>query len=257
MLVLLFLLSLELAKLNSIFGTVVVLIYKTIAMKNKKLNKLQSDDLYSRSVYALTGLILILASVLCILEYKTFDNSNIILTSSLSNIEDEIIVELKEVSPPKPKQAIEPIQKPDHVKVVDDKKQIPVAVVPQKVDSTFENVPDLFIVDPEPVIEQIFEVVEQNPQFVGGMLKLYEYLGKHIQYPEMAKENGIQGKVFVQFVICKNGKIESAKIVKGVHSSINNEALKVVKSMPNWIPGKQRGIPVKTRFTLPIKFKIS
>ena len=116
---------------------------------------------------------------------------------------------------------------------------------------------DLFIADPEPVIEQIFEVVEQNPQFVGGMLKLYEYLGKHIQYPEMAKENGIQGKVFVQFVICKNGKIESAKIVKGVHSSINNEALKVVKSMPNWVPGKQRGVPVKTRFTLPIKFKIS
>ncbi|MDG2342959.1 MAG: TonB family protein [Flavobacteriales bacterium] len=226
-------------------------------MKNKKLNKLQSDDLYSKSVYALTGLILILASILCVFEYKAFDNSNVVLTSSLTNVEDETIVELKVILPPKPKQIIEPIQKPDHVKVVDDKKQIPPDVVQETIDSVFENLPDLNITDSDLVIEQIFEVVEQNPQFVGGMKKLYEYLSKNIKYPEVAKENGIQGKVFVQFIICKDGKIESAKIVKGIHSSINNEALKVVKSMPNWIPGKQRGVPVKTRFTLPIKFRIS
>lgn len=226
-------------------------------MKNKKLNNLQSDDLCSKSLYALTGLILILASILCVFEYKAFDNSNVVLKSSLTNLEDETIVELKIISPPKPIQIVDPIQKPDHVKVVDDKKQIPADIVLQTIDSVFENLPDLNITDPDPVIEQIFEVVEQNPQFVGGMKKLYEYLRKNIKYPEVAKENGIQGKVFVQFIICKDGKIESAKIVKGIHSSINSEALKVVRSMPNWIPGKQRGVPVKTRFTLPIKFRIS
>jgi protein TonB len=226
-------------------------------MKNKKINKLQSEDLFSRGIYALTGLILILAFVLCVFEYETFQNSNLILTSSISSLDDEQVVELTVISPPKPKHIIPPAKTPEHIKVIDDQKKIPVAVVSPIVDSVFEDLTDLYITDPDPIIDQIFEVVEQNPQFVGGMLKLYEYLGANIQYPKVAKENGIQGKVFVQFVVCKDGKIESAKIVKGVHSSINSEALKVVKSMPNWIPGKQRGKPVKTRFTLPIKFKIS
>ena len=111
--------------------------------------------------------------------------------------------------------------------------------------------------DPEPVVEQIFDVVEENPEFKGGMAKLYEYLGKNIQYPEMAKENGIQGKVFVQFVVWKDGTIKDVKVVKGVHKTLNSEATRVVKSMPKWTPGKQRGKAVNARFTLPIKFRIS
>ena len=111
--------------------------------------------------------------------------------------------------------------------------------------------------DPEPVVEQIFDVVEENPEFKGGMAKLYEYLGKNIQYPEMAKENGIQGKVFVQFVVWKDGTIKDVKVVKGVHKTLDSEATRVVKSMPKWTPGKQRGKAVNARFTLPIKFRIS
>jgi len=109
----------------------------------------------------------------------------------------------------------------------------------------------------EPVIEQIFDVVEENPEFIGGMSKLYEYLGKNIQYPEMAKENGIQGKVFVQFVVWKDGTIKDVKVVKGVHKTLDSEALRVITRMPLWSPGKQRGKNVNTRFTLPIKFRIS
>ena len=111
--------------------------------------------------------------------------------------------------------------------------------------------------EPEPVVEEIFDVVEENPEFVGGMAKLYEYLGKNIQYPEMAKENGIQGKVFVQFVVWKDGTIRDVKVVKGVHKTLDNEATRVVKTMPKWTPGKQRGKAVNARFTLPIKFRIS
>ena len=111
--------------------------------------------------------------------------------------------------------------------------------------------------EPEPVVEQIFDVVEENPEFIGGMAKLYEYLGKNIQYPEMAKENGIQGKVFVQFVVWKDGTIKDVRVVKGVHKTLDSEAQRVVKSMPKWTPGRQRGTAVNARFTLPIKFRIS
>ena len=102
----------------------------------------------------------------------------------------------------------------------------------------------------------IFHVVEENPEFIGGMEKMYEYLNKNIIYPEMAKENGIQGKVFVQFVVWKDGTIRDINVVKGVHPTLDKEAVRVVKSMPNWKPGKQRGKDVNSRFTLPVKFRI-
>ena len=102
----------------------------------------------------------------------------------------------------------------------------------------------------------IFDVVEENPEFIGGMAKLFEYLGENIQYPEMAKENGIQGKVFVQFVVWNDGTIRDVKVVKGVHPTLDKEAVRVIKSMPNWKSGKQRGKDVNSRFTLPVKFKI-
>jgi len=103
--------------------------------------------------------------------------------------------------------------------------------------------------------EQIFDVVEENPEFKGGMEELYKFLGKHLKYPKEAKENGIEGKVFVQFVVWKNGEIRDVKILKGVHEMLNKEAIRVIKMMPKWIPGKQRGKAVNSRFTLPVKFK--
>ena len=106
-------------------------------------------------------------------------------------------------------------------------------------------------------VEEIFDVVEDNPEFVGGMEKLYKYLSENIKYPEMAKENSIQGRVYVQFVVWKDGSIRDVKVVRGVHATLDKEAVRVVKSMPKWTPGKQRGKPVNARFTLPIKFKIS
>ena len=106
-------------------------------------------------------------------------------------------------------------------------------------------------------IDSIFEVVEESPSFPGGVAKLYEFLSKQLRYPEMAKENGIQGKVFVQFVVCKDGSIKDVKVIKSIHNILDKEASRVVKRMPKWSPGKQRGKAVNTKFTLPIKFKIS
>lgn len=103
------------------------------------------------------------------------------------------------------------------------------------------------IVAEEPKEEKIFEVVEQPPSFPGGQSALMDYLNNNIKYPVIAAENGIEGRVIVQFVVGRDGSIESAIVARGVDPSLDKEALRLVNSMPKWIPGKQGGQAVKTR----------
>ena len=101
-----------------------------------------------------------------------------------------------------------------------------------------------------------FDVVEQMPQFPGGPAALMEFLSKNVKYPQEAYKNGIQGRVIVTFVINKDGSISDAKVVKSVDPQLDEEALRVVHSMPNWIPGRQNGEPVNVKYTVPITFKL-
>jgi TonB family protein len=98
--------------------------------------------------------------------------------------------------------------------------------------------------------------VEQMPEFPGGSEKLFEYLKKNVKYPLEAKKNNITGKVFVQFVVVSDGTITDIKIAKSVDSIIDNEAIRVIKNMPNWRPGKNNGVPVNTQMTIPINFAL-
>ena len=100
----------------------------------------------------------------------------------------------------------------------------------------------------------ILRTVDEVPEFPGGINELRKYISTNLIYPEIAKKNSITGKVFVQFVINEKGGIEQTKVVRGVDSSLNKEAVRVIKSMPLWKPGKVKGKPVKGSFTLPIKF---
>ena len=226
-------------------------------MEPKKNPNISSEDTKSRSVFILTGLVLVVALMLCIVEYKKIDIAGAGIESSLTALEDEEVVEINPNTPPPPPPPPPPPAPPEEVEVLeeeDEREETNTIIIDQEAEI------DIVIEveeEPEPVVEEIFDVVEENPEFVGGMAKLYEYLGKNIQYPEMAKENGIQGKVFVQFVVWKDGTIRDVKVVKGVHKTLDNEATRVVKPMPKWTPGKQRGKAVNARFTLPIKFRIS
>lgn len=102
--------------------------------------------------------------------------------------------------------------------------------------------------------EQVFEVVEQMPEFQGGEKALTEFIAKAVKYPDDAIKDGIQGKVFISFVINKNGKVVDAKVVRAVRPSMDMEALRVVNSMPNWKPGKQNGKSVSVSYKVPINF---
>jgi len=104
--------------------------------------------------------------------------------------------------------------------------------------------------------DEIFVIVENMPEFPGGELALRKFLNKSIRYPIGAQENGIQGKVIVNFVVDKDGSVSNAKIARGVYPSIDKEALRVVMSLPKWKPGMQRGKAVRVSYTVPISFQL-
>ncbi len=116
------------------------------------------------------------------------------------------------------------------------------------------------IAPPEPpkAVEdnKIFEVVEQKPSFPGGDAALMSWLSQNIKYPSIAAEIGVQGRVIVQFVVEKDGSITDVKIAKSVDPSLDKEAARVIKSMPQWIAGRQNGSAVRVRFTVPVTFKL-
>jgi protein TonB len=112
-------------------------------------------------------------------------------------------------------------------------------------------------VKPKEEENKVFDVVEQMPSFPGGQGALMNYLNSNIKYPVIAEENGIQGRVVVQFVVGKDGSISNVHVVKSVDPSLDKEAVRVVKNMPKWIPGKQNGQSVTVRYTLPVTFRLS
>ena len=111
-------------------------------------------------------------------------------------------------------------------------------------------------VKPKEEENKVFDVVEQMPSFPGGQAALMNYLNSNIKYPVIAEENGIQGRVVVQFVVGKDGHISDVKVAKSVDPSLDKEAVRVVKAMPKWIPGKQNGQAVTVRYTLPVTFRL-
>ena len=104
--------------------------------------------------------------------------------------------------------------------------------------------------------DEFFMVVENMPEFPGGDLGLMKFIKKNIKYPKIAKDNNITGKVYVSFIVDKSGSATNVKIVRGVDENLDAEAIRVIKSLPKYKPGKQRGKAVRVMFTIPINFKL-
>ncbi|MDR0232842.1 MAG: TonB family protein [Dysgonamonadaceae bacterium] len=141
--------------------------------------------------------------------------------------------------------------------LTDTKITISVADVEGKTDGTGVDIADLK--DNKVVVaekEQVFTHVEQMPSFPGGDKAMMEFLGKNIKYPVIAQEQGIQGMVVLRFVVGKNGEVSDVTVLRSLDPSCDKEAIRVVKSMPRWIPGKQNGNPVLVYYTLPVRFTL-
>ena len=119
-----------------------------------------------------------------------------------------------------------------------------------------EHKDEIIVEKKEPEKEKVFVAVEQMPQFPGGDAELMKFLSKNIKYPTMAMENNIQGRVVVQFVVTKTGAIGEVKVIRSVDRDLDREAIRVCKSLPNFIPGKMNGQAVNVWYTLPVNFKL-
>ncbi len=117
---------------------------------------------------------------------------------------------------------------------------------------------DQVIVEEKPEVEEVYNIamVEQQPEFPGGAQAMYKWLNDHINYPPVAAEEGDQGKVIVEFVVSKTGSIENVRVLRGRHPALDKEAIRVVKAMPKWNPGRNNGNAVKVTYTLPVTFKL-
>jgi protein TonB len=108
----------------------------------------------------------------------------------------------------------------------------------------------------EVVEEKVYTVIEQMPQFPGGEAELLNYINKNIKYPVIAQENGVQGKVILRFVVSKSGTVDKVEVIRSLDPACDKEAVRVVKTLPRFIPGKQNGVNVSVWYTLPVTYRL-
>lgn len=209
-----------------------------------------------RGLFFDIGLLVALALVLIAFEWKSFEGDLSGLGGlNLEDIEEEIIPITQQNQPPPPPPPPPPPQ--EILEIVEDDVEIEDEV---EIDSEADEDTEIKIMEVEEEVyeDEIFTVVEQMPEFPGGTQALYKYIQENVKYPQVAKEAGIQGTVYLSFVVEKDGNITDIKILRGIPGGrmCDDEAVRVVKTMPNWKPGKQRGKPVKVSYTLPVKFTL-
>lgn len=125
----------------------------------------------------------------------------------------------------------------------------------QKASDSLNAFPPMVGIDSGPAPGTIYTSIDEMPEFPGGIPALLDYLGRNIEYPKKAREDDIQGKVVVKFVVCENGTLCNEEVVRSIGGGCDEEVIRVVKAMPNWKPGKQNGKAVKVYYTLPVSFK--
>ena len=189
-------------------------------------------------------------------QEKAFNTQDV---EDVMNIEDQ---QKPDEPEPEPEQAQQTeVQLPDELKVVsNDREVIKPSFVSVDQDTPLPppNIPlgTKNVQADEDVDQTVFEIVEENPEFPGGPEALLKYLTKNTVYPESAIDNGVLGRVTVGFIVERDGSVASVEIRKSVDPALDKEALRVVKSMPRWKPGKQQGKAVRTRFSVPVVFRL-
>ncbi len=219
-------------------------------MEPKKNPKADLEKL--RSTVLLGGIVISLLIVYSMINLKFYDvQASELGDLVVEEIEEEIIPITEQNTPPPPPPP--PPAAPETIEIVEDDVEIEEEIeIDTEADA--ETVVEVFEVEEEVVEEEIFTIVEDMPEFPGGIQALYKYLGENVKYPQAAKANGISGKVFVNFTVEKDGSITDVKIIRGVHELLDKEAIRVVKSFPKWKPGKQRGKAVRVSYNIPISF---
>jgi len=225
-------------------------------METKKSPKADLEN--KKLTFTLIGLVLTLAIVWFAFEVRSYDKRSIDYLVTAVEDETEEMVEITKQEQPKPKIEV-PKPQVTKIEVVKDDVEIEDEIdidVEIDQDTEIEEYIPPEIEEEEIVEAEIFTVVESMPEFPGGPAKMMEYIGKTIKYPMTARELGIEGRVFVNFVVEPDGSISNVKVLRPIGGGCDEEAVRVVESMPKWTPGKQRGQAVRVSFNLPVKFKL-
>ncbi len=175
--------------------------------------------------------------------------------------EEEVEITRQENAPPPPPPPPAPAVAEVLTVVEDDVQLDDVDILSSEDDASTAQVqtytpPAVVEEEEEESAQQIFTVVEEMPEFPGGQGALLQYLSKSIKYPVIAQENGIQGRVSCSFVVEKDGSVTDVQVLRGVDPSLDKEAIRVITAMPKWKPGKQRGKPVRVKYTVPVTFRL-
>jgi len=229
-----------------------------------ELKKNQNADLERfRGMFFNIGLILSLGAFIVLFEanFKASDGE-LALKSGTSDFEQLMDIPISEQPPPPPPtqtvKSINLISIPDFEEIEEDLDiQLDIDITQDtKIEDLAYSEVTTEIEFEEEVTEEIFTIVEHQPSPKGGYEEFYRYVSENLVYPPRALRLGIEGKVFIQFVVGKDGKISDPVVVRGINEECDREAIRVLKNAPAWNPGKQRGRPVHVRMVIPINYKI-
>jgi len=214
-----------------------------------------------KSTSLLIGFVMALAVMFLALEWtqrEVEDNSDLYTARDMTITEEMVPITLpeKKTVPPPPAA----VTKAEIIDIVEDDADIEEDIMASPEDQAewvdideYEAIE----IEEEPEDDEPFMVVEDMPEFPGGTAALLEYLKKNIKYPAICRENNIQGRVLVTFIVNKDGAIVEPEVVKSVNPSLDKEALRVISQMPSWKPGAQRGKPVRVKYTVPVNFRLN
>ncbi|MGM9836907.1 MAG: energy transducer TonB [Paludibacteraceae bacterium] len=225
-------------------------------MQLKKSQQASLED--KKIIYVLMGFVFVLSVCYVAFEWTEKEVTKYEVTDTEFLFEEEVEIQqtTQETTPPPPPPAVQEVEV---LNVVEDD------VETESIEINTEDDKDVEVVIAAPVEapveeeeeEVVFVVVETMPEFPGGQQALFKYLSENVKYPVIAQENGIQGRVICQFVVNKDGAIVDVEVVRsGGDPSLDKEAIRVIKSMPKWHPGKQRGKAVRVKYTVPVNFRL-
>lgn len=235
---------------------------KKLKIKYMELKKTPRADLENKKgLFAEIGLVVILAAALVAFNIKSYDQKDVKVEQREATSEvEEKIIQTQELETPPPPPEPEVPEVVTKVNVVENDAEIKNELGP--VDMSADNAVNTEVQhvevtkEVEVEEEEVLVFVEENPEYPGGDAARMKFLAENMKYPPAARDNGIQGKVYIQFVVEKDGRITNARVLRDIGGGCGAEALRVVKSMPKWKPGKQQGRAVRSQFTLPVQFTL-
>lgn len=207
------------------------------------------------------GLVLSLLVTIFAFEFQTKEKEETLFVQENTELIEEEIIPITQEAPPPPPEAPKIPVLSDQIEIVDDDIKVEDNILNLEDDATLgvEIMDYVEEVEEEVVEEEAipFALVEEKPQFQGGDANTFsKWVSQHLEYPEIAKENGVSGRVMIQFTVNPNGSVSDVKVLRGVDPSLDREAVRVIQSSPKWTPGKQRDRAVKVTYQFPVIFQL-